>query len=91
MLQPEFRSWNDKVQQYLIHEHIPWCKPYGIYTDKFDEMLRQAQIGKVFGKVESSLFRTFALRCFALFALYNKSEKSESHLSLFLQEPLEYN
>ena len=47
VLQPEYRSWNDKVQLYLINEHIPWCKPYGIYTDKFDEMLRQAQIGKV--------------------------------------------
>jgi hypothetical protein len=44
----DFQAWTDKVEVFRINEHLPWCKPYGIYTDKFDEMLQKAQLGKIY-------------------------------------------
>jgi hypothetical protein len=35
------------VELFQLNEQVPWCRPYGIYTDKFDELLRLAQLGKL--------------------------------------------
>jgi len=42
----DFQAWNEKVQMFPVREEIPWCSQYAIYTDKFDERLIQAQIGR---------------------------------------------
>jgi hypothetical protein len=44
-LKPDYQAWNDKVQIFGVKEEIPWCRQYAIFTDKFDERLKNAQIG----------------------------------------------
>jgi hypothetical protein len=34
------------VQIFGVKEEIPWCRQYAIFTDKFDERLKNAQLGK---------------------------------------------
>jgi hypothetical protein len=44
-LKPDYQAWNDKVQIFGVKEEIPWCRQYAIFTDKFDERLKNAQMG----------------------------------------------
>jgi hypothetical protein len=36
------------VKIFGVKEEIPWCRDYAIFTDKFDERLKNAQIGTLF-------------------------------------------
>jgi hypothetical protein len=44
-IKPEFQAWNEKVAVFLVNEAVPWCRQYAIFTDKFDQLLKEAQIG----------------------------------------------
>jgi hypothetical protein len=33
------------VAVFLVNEAVPWCRQYAIFTDKFDQLLKEAQIG----------------------------------------------
>jgi hypothetical protein len=60
------------VAVFLVNEAVPWCRQYAIFTDKFDQLLKEAQIGtreNTYGSTQAEFLdenRTKVLRVFFL-------------------------